>query len=40
VLDARWENCGEQTIEVIAAGAVTLSAIWAAVRELSGAADG
>ena len=39
VLDALWENCGEQTIEVIAAGAVTLGAIWAAAWELSGASD-
>lgn len=39
VLDALWENCGEQTIEVIAAGAVTLGAIWAAAWELSGAPD-
>ncbi|CQD18505.1 hypothetical protein BN1232_04247 [Mycobacterium lentiflavum] len=37
VLDALWENCGEQTIEVIAAGAVTLGAMWAAAWKLSGA---
>jgi hypothetical protein len=40
VLDALWENCGEQTIEVIAAGAVTLGAIWAAAWKLSGASEG
>jgi hypothetical protein len=40
VLDALWENCGEQTIEVIAAGAVTLGAIWAAAWKLSAASEG
>jgi hypothetical protein len=40
VLDALWEKCGEQTIEVIAAGAVTLGAIWAAAWKLSGASEG
>ncbi len=39
VLDALWENCGEQTIEVIAAGAVTLGAIRAAAWSLSEASD-
>jgi hypothetical protein len=39
VLDALWEKCGEQTIEVIAAGAITLGAIWAAAWKLSGASD-
>jgi hypothetical protein len=39
VLDALWANCGEQTIEVIAAGAVTLGAIWAAAWKLSGASE-
>jgi hypothetical protein len=40
VLDALWEKCGEQTTEVIAAGAVTLGAIWAAAWKLSGASEG
>ncbi len=39
VLDALWKKCGPQTIEVIAAGAVTLGAIWAAAWTLSGASD-
>lgn len=39
VLDALWEKCGEQTVEIIAAGAVTLGAIWAAAWKLSGASD-
>jgi hypothetical protein len=39
VLDALWAKCGEQTIEVIAAGAVTLGAFWAAAWELSGASE-
>lgn len=39
VLDALWEKCGKQTVEVIAAGAVTLAALWAAAWELSGASD-
>jgi hypothetical protein len=37
VLDALWNACGEQTIEVIAAGAATLAAIWQAAWDLSGA---
>jgi hypothetical protein len=37
VLKALWDNCGEATIEVIAAGAVTLGAIWQAAWTLSGA---
>jgi hypothetical protein len=37
VLEALWEKCGDQTTEVIAAGAVTLGAIWAAAWKLSGA---
>jgi hypothetical protein len=40
VLDALWEKCGEQTTEVIAAGAVTLGAIWSAAWTLSGASEG
>lgn len=36
VVDALWAQCGEATIEVIAAGAVTLGAIWQAAWELSG----
>ena len=36
VLKALWDNCGEATIEVIAAGAVTLAAIWQAAWTLSG----
>ncbi|BBY62816.1 Nal1-like putative serine protease [Mycolicibacterium helvum] len=39
VLDALWNTCGEQTVDVIAAGAVTLSALWAAAWKLSGAAN-
>jgi hypothetical protein len=39
VVDALWEKCGDQTIEVIAAGAVTLGAIWTAAWTLSGASD-
>lgn len=39
VLDALWDTCGDQTIDVIAAGAVTLGAIWAAAWTLSGAPD-
>lgn len=38
VLDALWEHCGEATIEVIAAGAVTLAVIWQAAWTLSSAA--
>lgn len=38
VIEALWQNCGEATIEVIAAGAVTLGAIWQAAWRLSGAA--
>jgi hypothetical protein len=37
VLKALWDNCGEATIEVIAAGAVTLAAIWQAAWIASGA---
>jgi hypothetical protein len=37
VIAALWEACGEATIEVIAAGAVTLGAIWQAAWNLSGA---
>jgi hypothetical protein len=40
VLDALWDKCGEQITEVIAAGAVTLGAIWAAAWKLSGASEG
>jgi hypothetical protein len=39
VIDALWENCGEATIEVIAAGAVTLGAIWEGAWKLSGGAE-
>jgi hypothetical protein len=39
VLDALWDHCGQQTIEVIAAGAVTLAAIWQAAWELAGQPD-
>jgi hypothetical protein len=39
VLDALWQSCGDQTIEVIAAGAVTLGALWTAAWKLSGAPD-
>ncbi len=34
VLKALWDNCGEQTIVVIAAGAVTLAALWEAAWKL------
>jgi hypothetical protein len=37
VLDALWAKCGDQTTQVIAAGAVTLGAMWAAAWKLSGA---
>ncbi len=37
VLKALWDNCGEGTITVIAAGAVTLAAIWQAAWTASGA---
>jgi len=37
VLKDLWDNCGQATIEVIAAGAVTLAAIWQAAWALSGA---
>jgi len=40
VLKALWDNCGEATIEVIAAGAVTLAAIWQAAWNISGASGG
>ncbi|HET9183575.1 MAG TPA: hypothetical protein VFP59_15680 [Candidatus Angelobacter sp.] len=36
VLKALWDNCGQATIEVIAAGAVTLGAIWEAAWIASG----
>jgi hypothetical protein len=39
VLKALWDNCGEATIEVIAAGAVTLAAIWQAAWTASGASS-
>ena len=39
VLQALWENCGQATVEVIAAGAVTLAAIWEAAWNLSGASE-
>ena len=39
VLKALWNNCGENTIEVIAAGAVTLAAIWQAAWTVSGASS-
>jgi len=39
VLKALWDNCGDATIEVIAAGAVTLAAIWQAAWTLSGASS-
>jgi hypothetical protein len=40
VLKALWDNCGQATIEVIAAGAVTLAAIWQAAWTASGASSG
>jgi len=39
VLKALWDNCGDATVEVIAAGAVTLGAIWEAAWKLAGASD-
>jgi hypothetical protein len=39
VLKALWDNCGPATIEVIAAGAVTLAAIWEAAWKASGASS-
>lgn len=36
VLKALWDNCGQATIEVIAAGAITLAAIWEAAWVASG----
>lgn len=39
VLQALWDNCGTATIEVIAAGAVTLAALWEAAFTLSGASN-
>jgi hypothetical protein len=39
VLNALWENCKAQTLEVIAAGAVTLGAMWEAAWKLSGASQ-
>ncbi len=39
VLKALWDNCGDATIEVIAAGAVTLAAIWQAAWTASGASS-
>jgi hypothetical protein len=40
VLDALWQHCGQATIEVIAAGAVTLGAIWEAAWKLSRSVEG
>jgi len=37
VLQALWNNCGEATVVVIAAGAVTLAAIWQAAWTAAGA---
>jgi hypothetical protein len=39
VLDALWDQCGQATIEVIAAGAVALGAIWQAAWTLAGKPD-
>ncbi len=39
VLDALWNQCGQATIEVIAAGAVTLGAIWQAAWTIAGKPD-
>ena len=39
VLAALWDACGEATIQVIAAGAVTLGAIWEAAWDLGGKPD-
>ncbi|MBA3914326.1 MAG: hypothetical protein H0X25_10860, partial [Acidobacteriales bacterium] len=39
VLDALWAQCGQETIEVIAAGAVTLAAVWQAAYSASGQSD-
>jgi hypothetical protein len=39
VLEALWDQCGQQTIEVIAAGAVTLGALWQAAFTLAGTPD-
>ncbi len=39
VLAALWDQCGQATIEVIAAGAVTLGAIWQAAWTLAGKPD-
>jgi hypothetical protein len=39
VLAALWDQCGQPTIEVIAAGAVTLGAIWQAAWTSSGQSD-
>jgi hypothetical protein len=39
VLKALWDNCGQATIEVIAAGAVTLAAVWEAAWTASGASS-
>lgn len=39
VVEALWNACGAQTVEVIAAGAVTLGALWTAAWHLSGASD-
>jgi hypothetical protein len=36
ILGALWDQCGQETIEVIAAGAVTLAAIWQAAWNLAG----
>lgn len=37
VIDALWDACGEQTIQVIAAGAITLGALWQAAWTITGA---
>jgi len=39
VLAALWDHCGQATVEVIAAGAVTLGAIWQAAWTLAGKPD-
>ncbi len=39
VLAALWDHCGQATIEVIAAGAVTLGTIWQAAWTLAGKPD-
>jgi hypothetical protein len=39
VLEALWDQCGQQTLEAIAAGAVTLAAIWQSAWALAGTSD-